>query len=94
MSKSTKYDRDILLNELRENILEVSFDKINNQPRILRCTLMEYFLPQNYKKSADDKYHATNPDILAVWDIDNKGWRAFRIDSVKMVQALDPYLFK
>jgi hypothetical protein len=26
-----------------------------------------------------------NPDVLAVWDMDNNGWRSFRIDSVKEI---------
>jgi len=94
MSKTINYNRDTLLAELRENVVEVAFDKINNQPRIMRCTLMKDFLGEQYKEDADEKYHAKNLDFLAVWDLDNKGWRAFRIDSVRMVQALDPLLFK
>jgi hypothetical protein len=88
------YDRNTVLSELRENVMEISFDKVNGQPRILRCTLMRYFLPENYKEQADVNFHTKNADILAVWDIDNKGWRAFRVNSVKMVQALDPLMFK
>jgi len=89
-----KYERDVILNELRNNVIEVSFDKDNGQPRVMRCTLMKYFLPESYKEQADVNFHAGHPNVLAVWDIDNQGWRSFKIDSVRMVQALDPLLFK
>ena len=94
MSKTVNYNRDTLLTELRENVMEVAFDKVNGQPRIMRCTLMECFLGDKYKEDADAKYHTKNPDSLAVWDLDNKEWRSFHVDSVRMVQALDPLLFK
>ncbi len=93
MSKSASYERNTLLSDLRDNIIEVSFDKVNGQPRIMRCTLMRQFLPEAYNENADIKYHNENPEILAVWDIDNKGWRRFYAQSVKMVQSLDPMLF-
>ena len=32
-----------------------------------------------------------NPDILAVWDVENEGWRSFRVDSVEYVQEIDGY---
>jgi hypothetical protein len=94
MRNKISYDRNTLLSDLRVNVVEVSFDKVNEQPRIMRCTLMREFLPESYQEQPDEKFHAKNPEIIAVWDLDNKGWRAFRIDSVKMVQSLDPLLFK
>jgi hypothetical protein len=94
MKNNIPYNRDVLLLDLRENVIEVSFDKINGQPRIMRCTLMKDFLPENYIEQLDERFHHKNPNIIAVWDLDNKGWKAFRIDSVKMVQSLDPLLFK
>lgn len=93
MAKAASYNRDTLLADLRENVIEVMFDKVNGQPRIMRCTLMTEFL-KNYNEQADVNYHTANPDVLAVWDLDQQGWRAFRIDSVRMVQSLDPLLFR
>jgi hypothetical protein len=29
-----------------------------------------------------------NPDVLAVWDIDNGGWRSFRINSIIDVKQM------
>lgn len=94
MAKTANYNRDTILADLRDNVIEVVFDKVNNQPRIMRCTLQREFLPESYKEKADTDYHTANPDVLAVWDLDNKGWRAFRIDSVRMIQALDSSLFR
>jgi hypothetical protein len=29
--------------------------------------------------------------VLAVWDLQNNGWRSFRIDSVEYAQIIDGY---
>ena len=88
------YTRDTLLNDLRNNILEVHFTKVNGQARVMRCTLATRYLPESYVQSLEEqetekKFHEENKETIAVWDVLQKGWRSFRIDTVTYAQALD-----
>lgn len=85
------YDRDTLLKELRENVMSVFFTKVNGDKRELRCTLMPRLLPPQYvnEEKEEKDFHVKNPEVIAVWDVVNGGWRSFRIDSVDYVSALD-----
>jgi hypothetical protein len=88
------YNRDTLLKDLKENVCEIFFTKVNGEKRAMRCSLREDLLPASYLQTEEAKvsdFHKTNPDVLAVWDLQNNGWRSFRIDSVEYVQVVDTY---
>ena len=77
--------RSELQTQLRDEILEVTFTKVNGDKRVMNCTLMEQIMPTTEeKKDTTDK--KVNEDILSVWDIDAKGWRSFRINTVTRVR--------
>ena len=80
-----RYDRNVLLEDLRKNVMAVYFTKVNGEKREMRCTLNEKYIPK--KESEGTKKE--NSDVLAVWDIDNKGWRSFRLDSVTKVEVMN-----
>ena len=86
-------DRDTVLKDLREYVIEVSFDKVNGENRVMRCTLKPEMLPPNYlNESGEEKsFHRENPNVIAAWDVQKGGWRSFRIDSVKYLQVIDGY---
>lgn len=90
------YSRDDLLKDLRSNVVEILFTKVNGEQRTMRCTLQERLLPESYVNSDDEKqqekdFHLKNPDTLAVWDVQKAGWRSFRINSVQYCQIIDGY---
>ena len=88
------YSRDTLLKDLRENVCEVFFTKINGEKRAMRCSLRSDILPESYVKTEEvkeRKFHAENPDVISVWDLQNGGWRSFRIESVDYFQVVDTY---
>jgi hypothetical protein len=87
------FNRNDILKDLRNNVIEVTFIKENNQPRILRCTLKPEFLPERYKdeKHLEEQFHETNMEIIRAWDIQNGGWRSFHIESVLHLHAIDSY---
>ena len=89
------YERDVLLADLRKNVMAVHFTKVNGEKREMRCTLMPNFLPPNYvnEEAAEKDFHVNNPDVLAVWDVMKGGWRSFRVESVEYVEILDPYQY-
>jgi hypothetical protein len=72
---------------LRGGKLEVSFVKKDNSGRVMKCTLMEKYLPPLMGDT--ETTTKDNPDVLAVWDIDNNGWRSFRINSIVSVKVIN-----
>lgn len=89
------YDRDTLLKDLMENVAEVYFTKVDGTARRMKCTLLPHLLPPNtdlnYLKEEHKKEE--NLSVIACWDLENMGWRSFRIDSVNMVQLLDQHQY-
>lgn len=49
----------------------------------MKCTLKEEFIQQYEKKT--ERVRKENEDVLSVWDLDNNGWRSFRVDSIKKI---------
>ena len=82
------FDRDTILKDLRQYVIEVHFTKVNGEDRAMRCTLRPELLPPGYAQdiTEENKFHSENPDVIAAWDVQKGGWRSFRIDSVKFVQ--------
>lgn len=90
------YQRDTILKDLRENVLEVTFTKVNGEQRVMRCTLRNDLLPKTFVENVDEQkeekeFHQNNPDTIACWDVQKGGWRSFRVDSVGYLQIIDGY---
>lgn len=76
-------------NELKSILVEevavVTFTKVDGSERILKCTLDPSYLPVVEIKENSTK--KDNPDVLSVWDIENSGWRSFKLSSVKSIEV-------
>ena len=81
-----EFIRSELQTQLRGEILEVTFRKVNGDKRVMNCTLMEQIMPTTTEEKKDTTDKKVNEDILSVWDIDAKGWRSFRINTVTRVR--------
>lgn len=78
-------NRQEMISALKEDVCRVTFKKVNGDTRLMYCTLKSDFLPENDRMVNEAGFEPTkqvNEKVLAVWDIDVKGWRSFRIDSV------------
>lgn len=78
-------NRQEMINALKEDVCRVTFKKVNGDTRLMYCTLKSDFLPENDRMINEAGFEPTkqvNEKVLAVWDIDVKGWRSFRVDSV------------
>lgn len=87
------FERDTLLKDLRENVCEI-FVTQNGQQRAMRCSLKADVLPDSYHQSEASKvkeFHEQNPDLLAVWDMNNNAWRKLHINTVEYVQVVDSF---
>ena len=79
--------------ELKESlskcVAKVVFNKSDGTVRMMNCTLMADYLPMTI--SEEKVAHVPrkqNDEVLAVWDLDNKGWRSFNVNSVIEVQYI------
>jgi WYL_2, Sm-like SH3 beta-barrel fold len=69
----------------------VTFDKIDGSERIMTCTLNPTVIPTPPAKPVvEGALPKTEPkkrseSVLAVYDVNAKGWRSFKIKSVKKV---------
>lgn len=72
---------EYLKTELFKNIVNVTFIKKDGTQRNMRCTLRSDLLPAqtDLEEAVSKTPSATS---LAVWDLDNNGWRSFRYDSI------------
>ncbi len=71
-----------LLGHLKFGPVTLVFDKKDGEERRMLCTLHSDLVPEI--KSEENK-KKVNDDICVVYDIEIKGWRSFRWDSVKQV---------
>lgn len=69
---------------LKENVAEVIFTKVNGDERVMRCTLMREYLPEQ----TDIEERAPRKDAVAVWDLEKGAWRSFRVDTIKSVSSI------
>lgn len=76
------YDKSYLKEQLSKHIAYVVFIKADGTNREMTCTLMENYIPDQKEYNVRHVPRRDNDDVLAVWDIDNKGWRSFRLDSI------------
>ena len=58
--------------------VEVTFTKVNGENRVMDCTLHESILPK-IELVLEHSKKAQNDSIISVWDINQNGWRSFRI---------------
>lgn len=79
-------DKEQLQSILREDVATVTFTKADGSERVMKCTLdPSYFVLKEQKPTENQTERKSNPDLIAVWDIDNSGWRSFRLSSIKTI---------
>ena len=81
-------DRYELKQQLSDNVVTVVFEKKDGTTRTMRCTLLAEYLPTKLVPEGPQllqEARVENENVLSVWDLDNGGWRSFRIDSIKSI---------
>lgn len=78
----TKVD---LLEVLNNEIIVVTFKKLDGDERTMTCTRSLEFIPEESRpKSGID----SKKDNISVWDVNAKGWRSFLYDRVIKVDFI------
>ena len=80
------YDRTEVVDLLRESVIRVNFTKADGTIRDMNCTLVQDFIPLE-QRPAGTKEFKENPDVVRVFDVDNAGWRSFRLDSINFIEV-------
>lgn len=89
MNESTEVFKENLLNKLKNKTVTISFKKLNNETRNIKCTLMEKYLPSASKDDpmSQKKIRQISPEILAVWDLEKNAWRSMRWSNI--IEVID-----
>jgi len=88
--------REELYNLLKNEIVEVTFTKLNGDERKMPCTLIESFLPPAKKDDAitQKKVREISDKVVAAWAVESKGFRSFRYDRVTDIQVINKEDYK
>jgi hypothetical protein len=80
------YDTSWMIRMLQNNVCNVTFTKRDGSVRVLRCTLQDQYLPEQYRGKGH-LLSETDRNSLSVWDVDTGDWRSFILDSVNGVSV-------
>lgn len=79
------FTKENLIDMLRNNIVTVTFTKVNGEERTMKCTLMAEYVPNAPTSSGQVLIQESESKAVSVWDTEMNGWRSFRVDSVKSI---------
>lgn len=74
-------NKDLFIALLKEGIIKIVFEKKDGSKREMKCTLKHSIIAE-YWISAETQRKFSDA-VLPVFDIEVKGWRSFRWDSLK-----------
>lgn len=77
-----------LINMLGKGAYKVTFTKVNGDKRVMDCTLMESMIPRAYAKKLVTNSGPLNKEVIAVWCLDKKAFRSFRVENLKKIEPL------
>ena len=75
--------RDELIELLRNEVVEVTFTKLDGDERVMTCTKSFDIIPKENQPKTDKQ---PKEGTITVWDVNAKGWRSFRYDRIKKVE--------
>lgn len=79
------FSKENLMDMLRNNIVTVTFTKVNGEERVMKCTLLPEYVPNAPTNNGQVLLQESESKAVSVWDVQANGWRSFRVDSVKSI---------
>ncbi len=70
---------------LKDGVVEVTFTKADGTERVMKCTLKDEVISEHWIPKNTESQRKFSDDALPVFDVESKGWRSFRWDSIKEV---------
>ena len=71
---------------LKKGVMEVTFTKKDGSERVMKCTQLWDFIPEDMKPNISDMVYDENQ--VRVFDLEKQQWRSFLKDSVVSVSVL------
>lgn len=85
--KELKLFKKWLKGHLAYGPVTVTFTKKDGSEREMNCTTNPTLIPaQPVVEGVEKKEKKVNEEVLPVYDLDAKGWRSFRWDSIKQIR--------
>lgn len=81
MSLFNKYE---LKEELKNGVYTIVFEKVDGTIREMRATLDPQYLPPQLLNE-ENGLSRQNDQVLAVWSVDDNGWRSMRVENIQTV---------
>jgi hypothetical protein len=86
--KEYQVDTETIFSQLKNNVCEVIFTKVDGTKRRMVCTLCEMYLPKQMELEESIQNNSTPKTSISVWDVEKNGWRSFKIENVSSFKAL------
>lgn len=78
--------KDWIKGLLNEGIVEITFIKSDGTERVMKCTLKDEIISNHWIPKNGESQRKYSEDVLPVFDVEAKGWRSFRFDSIREVK--------
>lgn len=75
-----------LKNLLNEQVLKITFRKVDQSIRVMNCTTNPMLIPDEAGGFRDSYFGNQNENQVRVWDLDKHDWRSFRFDNVTLIE--------
>lgn len=72
---------------LQEQILKVTFVKLDGDQRVMTCTNVWDLIPESKRPTIA---RSNKQGTVTVWDLTADDWRSFRYDRLQAVESCDP----
>jgi len=78
-----------IINQLRTNVVEVTFTKVNGEKRVMPCTLSSEFIPDFTEQKVAVEKHSVNETVVRAYAVDKQAWRSFKVENVNSFEVID-----
>lgn len=79
------FTKENLIDMLRNNVVTVTFTKVNGEERVMQCTLMSEYVPNAPTNNGQMLLQESEAKTVSVWDTQANAWRSFRVENVKSI---------
>ena len=84
------YSYDKVVNQLKSNVLQVTFDKVNGERRVMPCTLQMDYMPELSESNISQvDARSVNKSVIRAFAIDKQSWRSFRVDNISAIEVIN-----
>lgn len=79
--------REMLIDELKESVCQITFTKVDGTIRTIRGTLRPEIFTEDLKEDNIDTDR--NQEVIPFYDVDADHWKSARLDSIKFLVTND-----